>query len=395
MTMRAIRSLLAIWVCVALHAQVPELAPPVEILAGGKPIDVPVGHVSPFLADWDGDGLDDLFTGQLFYGRFRVYRNLGTATAPRYEDFEFLRAGGTLACLPSEARIGTAPKLADLDGDGHRDLLSGCCPSRIFVFPGDGEGGFRAPRAIRDAEGQPLDPGRDSCVFAADWDRDGDLDLVCGNASGHISLCRNEGPATAPAFAQPVRFVIGERPLSVPRGDSTPCVADWDGDGHPDIVTGSNKGAVYWYRNPARDNDLELEKPVVLVPPKLEVGEKVIGIHTHVAVADWNGDGLSDLLVGDRQDQKVRRQPEGTTAEDRKAATAAFLRLKELDARWNELLDAPVGEAAEAAARSAALRELVDEIARNQDLREKGRFRLFPDSRLWVFIRRRGTPSEH
>ena len=77
------------------------LDPPREILANGKSISVPVGYVAPFLADWDGDGLDDLLVGQFGYGRMRIYKNIGTRVQPEYGDFTYFQAGGTTGSVPT------------------------------------------------------------------------------------------------------------------------------------------------------------------------------------------------------------------------------------------------------------------------------------------------------
>ena len=47
-----------------------ELAPPVRLEADGKPIDVLGGHAAPSVADIDGDGVRDLLVGQ-FVGEGR------------------------------------------------------------------------------------------------------------------------------------------------------------------------------------------------------------------------------------------------------------------------------------------------------------------------------------
>ncbi len=41
-----------------------ELHAPLQVLAADKPINVGSGHAAPFLADMDGDGLKDLLVGQ-------------------------------------------------------------------------------------------------------------------------------------------------------------------------------------------------------------------------------------------------------------------------------------------------------------------------------------------
>ena len=41
-----------------------ELQSPFRVLCGEQPIDVDFGHAAPFLADMDGDGLKDLLVGE-------------------------------------------------------------------------------------------------------------------------------------------------------------------------------------------------------------------------------------------------------------------------------------------------------------------------------------------
>src|SRR5439155_26484068 len=53
----------------------PDLAPPVKILAGGKPIDVEIGHAAPCVADFKGDGTLCLLVGQFGEGKLRGYPN--------------------------------------------------------------------------------------------------------------------------------------------------------------------------------------------------------------------------------------------------------------------------------------------------------------------------------
>jgi hypothetical protein len=105
-------------------AQSEGLQPPVRILAGNKPIDVTTGHAAPYVLDFDGDGRKDLLVGEFgdgefpiaelpasleagwkeagafANGRLRIYRNVGTNEAKRFEGFEYLKAGGGTATVP-------------------------------------------------------------------------------------------------------------------------------------------------------------------------------------------------------------------------------------------------------------------------------------------------------
>ena len=85
----------------ACSAAAGELREPFRVEAGGKAIDVEVGHAAPWLGDFDGDGVDDLLVGQFGEGKLRVYRNAGTNDAPRFDDFTWLQAGGEDAKVPS------------------------------------------------------------------------------------------------------------------------------------------------------------------------------------------------------------------------------------------------------------------------------------------------------
>ena len=70
---------------------------PFRVQAGGKPIDVDVGHAAPYVVDFDGDGVRDLLVGQFGKGRCRIYKNTGTNQAPQFGDFTYLMAGGSEA----------------------------------------------------------------------------------------------------------------------------------------------------------------------------------------------------------------------------------------------------------------------------------------------------------
>jgi len=112
------------WTTPAKDRPATDLLPPVRILAGGKPIVVTTGHAAPYVRDCDGDGVRDLIVGEFGDGKFpddelpeclsegwkkggrfvngrlRIYKNHGTNTEPRFEDFEFLQAGGGDATVP-------------------------------------------------------------------------------------------------------------------------------------------------------------------------------------------------------------------------------------------------------------------------------------------------------
>jgi hypothetical protein len=85
----------------ALAAEPTGLAPPVKLLAGGKPIDVDVGHAAPCVADFAGDSVKHLLVGQFGDGKLRVYRNGGTDSAPRFDSFTWFQNGADGGKVPT------------------------------------------------------------------------------------------------------------------------------------------------------------------------------------------------------------------------------------------------------------------------------------------------------
>jgi hypothetical protein len=74
------------------------LSTPFCARAGGQPIDVG-GHAAPLLADFDGDGSEDLLVGQNRGGMLLLHRNHGRCGAPQFEEGEVVLAGGAPASV--------------------------------------------------------------------------------------------------------------------------------------------------------------------------------------------------------------------------------------------------------------------------------------------------------
>lgn len=78
-----------------------DLAPPVRLEAGGKPIDTEMGHAAPFVCDWDGDRVQDLLVGQFGGGVLWIFHNEGTNAAPKLAAGVKFKQGAKDGVVPS------------------------------------------------------------------------------------------------------------------------------------------------------------------------------------------------------------------------------------------------------------------------------------------------------
>ena len=153
----------------------------------------------------------------------------------------------------------------DFDGDGDADVLSGSWPGELYFFSRTEDGSFAAGEKIQNAEDEVINTGNASTVFAVDWDGDGDLDLITGNISGEVHLLSNDGSRTAPAYGKPVKLQV-DADLKGRGGDSGAVVADWDADGLADLLVAMGNGSVVWFRNTGRPGAPELAQGEELIP---------------------------------------------------------------------------------------------------------------------------------
>jgi len=235
----------------------------------------------------------------------------------------------------------------DFDGDGIGDILTGCFAGELYFFKGKGRGEFAAAVKLQ-RQGQDINLGASSTVFATDWRGTGRLDLLVGNMQGDIYWLPNDGTKAKPAYGAPRKLGAGGQPIQAPHhGDSQPIAADWDGDGLLDLIVGWGDGSVVWYRNVGSRTEPKLAKGVTLVarapwpnyddnaPPSRDSKP---GVRAKVCVVDWNGDGRLDLLVGDFGG--IYGERPALSEQDQKIAQEANRRLQELQQKMQPFYDA-------------------------------------------------------
>jgi len=185
----------------------------------------------------------------------------------------------------------------DYDGDGDLDLVTGsddCCDFdfEFFLFRRDADGRFQARESIRMGLPDKLTFSPRTKVCVADWDRDGHRDLIVQfNEERGVFVAR--GPLGDRPVIDESRRIGGSEPVRI--AFTKPCVIDWDGDGVLDLLVGMrepNGDGVYLLRGLADSDETRLDVPDKLIAPP--EGAKISGLD----VADWDGDGVLDLIVG-------------------------------------------------------------------------------------------------
>ncbi|MEX2015551.1 MAG: VCBS repeat-containing protein [Candidatus Hydrogenedentales bacterium] len=297
-----------------------------QIIAGDKPVDV-YGAPSPQFEDWDGDGDLDLICGS-FLDRLTYFENVGTREKAEFGNGEILRIDGEKLRLDLQMLQVVA---FDWDDDGDADLIVGEEDGRVDYL----ECLERAPTEMPvfaapvyfQQEAQAVKFGALSTPAPADWDEDGDVDIIAGNTAGYLGFIENLGgdpirwapPVYLKADGETIRVQAGEKgsiqgPAEAKWGYTVPSVADWNHDGLLDIVVNSIWGKVEWFENVGEPGAPKLKsaQPVRVAwdgaPPKPEwnwwspePGTLATQWRTSPVVRDIDSDGLNDLVMLDHE----------------------------------------------------------------------------------------------
>ena len=190
------------------------------------------------------------------------------------------QANGLLSS-PQYIPVVTAPyavAVGDIDGNGTPDLVpittDNFSSTTVSIMLGDGHGNFQPPSAQQTFPG--YGPGPE---YLADINGDGKPDLV-------LAVQQTSGTAysilwlqnTGGSFGPPTTLV-----MSTPSNNF--CVADFNGDGKPDILYTSTSQALHILINQGNGSFSD------------QAAEGLNGISGLATVLDFNLDGIPDLIV--------------------------------------------------------------------------------------------------
>lgn len=196
---------------------------------------------------------------------------------------------------------------------------------------------FGPPRLLR-SRSAVLALGDQAWPWFCDWDGDGDLDLLVGGGYGWPRIVINEGSDRRPVYSTAARIDAAGHPLRLLRnvilGEPThehdmgypyPAFVDWDGDNLPDLLCPNETNRIFWYRNlgprmrprlgertqlivdgfPDSPGARRRSAARALIDTYPREKERPFFWRTGAAFADWNDDGLMDLVTLDSESRRA------------------------------------------------------------------------------------------
>lgn len=271
-----------------------------ELSSPTRLLDTGATQAMPVWKDLDGDGLPDLAVGVKeslkdargaitgYVGRVRIYRNEGDVGHPQFGDYSNLKVNGVVLeeVLDRNAGCqGIQANWGDFDGDGHEDLVVGHHWGEIDVYFGTSEAGVLSPCRTICTRSVNSDFFR-AYVHVSDLDADGRDELVVGLMNGTFKVFEFDSGRN---LAERVLLDRNGKALIASATRSTPTVADFTGDGLPDLLSGDMNGNVLVFQ---ADGVGSWEASATMLV------KGTSNSRSRIFAADVDADGCMDVLVG-------------------------------------------------------------------------------------------------
>jgi hypothetical protein len=238
----------------------------------------PTDSMFSYVYDFNGDGWPDvLVLGRVHLNEAYWYENPGKTGGPWKKHFVFERVKGE------------SPPFLDVDGDGKPEL----------VALWEDQWGLLQPDWEHPDQPWHFKPITPKGKWEQFWHGTGIGDV---NGDGRLDLILNDGwweqPADKNALWIPHPFVF-----SHDRGGAQMFAVDVNGDGLPDIVTSLNAHGygLAWFEQVRNGQEITFKEHKIMGDRSEEAKFGVCFSQPHaLTMADINGDGLLDIVVGKR-----------------------------------------------------------------------------------------------
>lgn len=251
-------------------------------------------HSAPRLIDWNGDGRLDLLVGA-GDGYIWIFLQASLSNSPNFQAGQKVLAGG------NPMRVGTGYSgacFADINGNGRPDIVVAGNDNLLRYFPNIGT--LAAPTFSNSIVLLALPSSVSGRIDIADWDGDGIFDLITGDFYGILSFYRNTGSSNAPQFAAaPLLLKRAGQVINEPY-NVHPRVFDFNQDGKPDLAYGINWGYFKFLINSDGLGATNFPSDSIANNTNgtaLNV-RSINGDDSIPDFADLNGDGVIDMITG-------------------------------------------------------------------------------------------------
>ncbi len=241
-------------------------------------------------ADIDADGDYDFFWGDINNINMYFFENRGNAAVSNLVK--------TSNCyLPFNTYGFNTPSFGDLDGDGDLDALIGAAnpgnniDNLVYLL---NFGSPNSPNFLILTKNflRGIDVGSFCFPQLVDIDGDCDRDLITGSDNGRIYFYRNKGNSGNPSF-ELASSNFGNLNLGEFNATPIPSLVDIDADGDLDLFVGKDDGTISFYRNTGNS-----QSSVFTLVTSQYLGLRV-NTNPVFAFGDIDADGDYDLFVGE------------------------------------------------------------------------------------------------